>query len=161
MRDLVKKWWFWVMILIVVSVSAIVIKVCGIKMEQIDEVSSENVNIKSVATLKYPELKYFLEKQGYKFDTRTIKSANCTYFSNENISISATIAIETYEYIISYWDKSLKGDACFITDTSANISKEKQQQYNSYLKWKDNIGLTEEQIKEVLLKYYLENKTEE
>lgn len=160
-EKLYQKWWFWGIILIVILVSTIVIKMFVIKTEEVNEVSSENANTKSNAILTYPELKDFLEEQGYTFDTKTIGTANWTYFSNENVSISATIAIETYEYIINYWDKSLKGDACFITDTSANISEEKQQQYNSYLKWKDSIGLTEEQIKEVLLKYYLENKIDE
>ena len=117
--------------------------------------TNDNINI---ASLTYPKLKYFLEEQGYSFETTTTEALNFTYFYNENVSIGATIEIESYKYIISFWDKALEGPACCITDTSANTSKEQHQQYNSYLKWKDNIGLTQEQIKEVLLKYYLENK---
>ena len=110
------------------------------------------------SNLEYPELKYFLESKGFTFDTETIQNTNFTSFSNDEISVSAAIVIDSYKYIISYWDKSFEGPACFITDTSANDTENKQKQYVSYLKWKESIGLTQDQIAEVLLKYYLENK---
>lgn len=149
MRELVKKWWFWVIVMTVILCIVVTCIVCI------------NTNTKNNATLTYPELKYFLEEQGYAFETQTIESTqvNYTYFYNEEMSIMATIVTEDYTYMLEYCDKTLdNGRSCCITDTSANTSKEKQEQYNSYLKWKDNIGLTQEQIKEVLLKYYLENK---
>lgn len=124
------------------------------KLGKDNEAKAENLS-----ELSYPDLRYFLEKKGYTFETQTITSDsfNCTYFSNEEIAISATIDIEGYKYILEYWDKTFEGPACCITDLSANTTENKQKQYTSYLKWKENIGLTQEQIKEVLLKYYLEN----
>lgn len=157
MKDIIRKWWFWVVVLIVI-ISFVGIKIFEQKTKETTEISNKNTNIKNISTLTYPELKYFLEEQGYSFETTTVESLNWTSFSNKSVSISATIEVKSYKYILNYWDKSLEGDACCITDTSANTSKEKQEQYNSYLKWKDSIGLTQEQIKEVLLKYYLENE---
>lgn len=157
-----ENWKVWV-ILIIIAISIIAIKAFeefGFEPEtkKTSEVSSKNIHSKSISDLTYPELRYFLEKQGYTFETTTIESLNWTSFSNKSVAISATIEIESYKYVITYWDKSLEGDACCITDTSANTSKEKKQHYDSYLKWKDDIGLTQEQIKEVLLKYYLEKE---
>lgn len=157
MKSLIKKWWFWA-ILIAIAISIVGVKIVELKTKETSEASSKNTNTRNIAILTYPELRYFLEEQGYTFETRTIESLNWTYFYNKNISVSAIIEIDSYKYIIEYCDKSLEGYACCITDTSANTSEEKKQQYNSYLKWKDSIGLTEEQIKEVLLKYYLDNK---
>lgn len=111
-----------------------------------------------ISNLDYPELRYFLESKGYTFDTQTIQTNNFTSFSNEEISVSATIDIDSYKYILFYWDKSFEGPACCITDITGNNTENKEKQYDSYLNWKESIGLTQEQIKEVLLKYYLENK---
>ncbi len=157
MKKIVKRWWIWA-ILIFILVSGII----GIKIfeSQTKEVG-KNINTKSIETLTYPELKYFLEEQGYSFETSTIEvqSVNYTYFYNKKMSIMATILIEDHKYMLEYCDKTLNNSkACCITDTSVNTSEEKQQQYNSYLSWKNSIGLSQEQIKEVLLKYYLENK---
>lgn len=160
MKNYTKQGLFLLFICLVLVVIVVIIKINSKDIQNTIKTSSniqtnDDINI---STLTYPELKYFLKKQGYSFETTTTEKLNFTYFYNENVSVGATIEIESYKYIIDYWDKSLEGSACCITDTSANISKEKQQQYDSYLKWKDNIGLTQEQIKEVLLKYYLENK---
>lgn len=122
-----------------------------------NSLSNKNEKI-NTSTLSYPELKDFLEEKGYNFDTETIQNTNFTYFSNEEISVSAAIFIDSYKYIISYWDKSFEGPACYITDIAGNDTENKQKQYSSYLKWRESIGLSEEQIKEVLLNYYLENK---
>ncbi len=159
MRDLIKKWWFFV-ILIFVFVTVIGIIIFEPEIKETSKDVSTNTSTINTTALTYPELKYFLEEQGYLFETSTMaeKTVNYTYFYNEKISIIATIITQDYKYMLEYCDKTLNnGKACCITDTSANISEEMQQQYNSYLKWKDSIGLTQEQIKEVLLKYYLEN----
>lgn len=160
MQKLIRKWWIWA-ILIFILISVIGIKIFVTRPIETSEDIDKNTSDINTATLTYPELRYFLEEQGYSFETSTITSdkLNFTYFYNEKISVMATLLTEDYRYIIEYHDKTLDNErACCITDTSANTSEEKQQQYNSYLKWKEDIGLTQEQIKEVLLKYYLENE---
>jgi LAS superfamily LD-carboxypeptidase LdcB len=119
-------------------------------------------NIPTESYFSSPEnikLKYNLEQKGYKFNTVTMKNENSTYFSNNNYSISCIININTNEFIsVSFWDKSLKGNACSILNTSKNITEEEQNQYTSYLKWIKENNLTLEQLKDVLLDYYLDNK---
>lgn len=101
------------------------------------------------------KLKYNLEQKGYKFNTITVKNENSTYFSNNNYSISCIIDINTNNIIsMSFWNKSLEGDACEIL----NKTEEKQNQYVSYLQWLKENNLTLEQLKSVLLDYYLDNK---
>ena len=105
------------------------------------------------------KLQYKLKEKGYKFYTTTIKNENSTYFSNENYSISCIIDINTNAFInIAFWDKSLKGNACDILNINNNISVEEKEQYSSYLQWLNNNDLSEQQVREVLLDYYLDNK---
>ena len=161
MKELIKKWWFWVIILVFILIIIIGIKVFVTMSIETSENINKNASDVNIATLTYPELRYFLEEQGYSFVTYTRQDGivNDTFFYNNETCVTATLSIKDYEYIIQYQDKTLNnGEICCITDTLANTSEEKQQQYNSYLKWKEDIGLTQEQIKEVLLKYYLENE---
>lgn len=105
------------------------------------------------------KLQYYLKERGYKFETITIKNENSTYFFNDNYSISCILNINTNEFInIAFWNKSLKGDACSILNLDRNNTEEKQKQYTSYLQWLNENNLTEQQIKSVLMDYYLDNK---
>lgn len=111
-----------------------------------------------IYNLSYPQTRIFLEKNGYTFETKTVNALNFTWFGNDEIVISATIDIASREYIIEYSDKSFEGPACCITDTTVNNTDNKIKHYNSYLEWKEEVKITQEQIKEVLINYYLENK---
>lgn len=126
------------------------------------ELLDKGYNVPTKSYFSSPEnikLKYNLEQKGYKFNTVTMENENSTYFSNNNYSISCIININTNEFIsVSFWDKSLKGDACSILNTSKNITEEEQNQYASYLQWTKDNNLTLEQLKNVLLDYYLDNK---
>lgn len=160
MQKLIKKWWIWA-ILVFILISIIGIKIFITRPIETSEDIDKNTSTINTATLTYPELRYFLEEQGYSFVTHTSLdgTVNDTFFYNNEIYVTATLLVKDYKYIIQYQDKKLNNsEICCITDTSANTSEEKQQQYNSYLKWKEDIGLTQEQIKEVLIKYYLENE---
>ena len=111
-----------------------------------------------ISNLSYPETKKYLENEGYNFSINDIDDLCCSNCTNDSFALSATIEKITYNYVIDFWDKSLEGNACCVTDTSANTNEDKKKQYDSYLKWKDEIGLNQEQIKEVLLKNYLDYK---
>lgn len=130
--------------------------------ELLNSFNGKNENVEAsenISELTYPQTRYYLENKGYVFETISVESDNfnSTYFTNETITVSAMIFTDEYKYLIEYSDKSIDGPACGITDTSRNTTESKHQQYDSYLKWKNSIGLSQEQINEVLLKYYLEN----
>ncbi len=116
--------------------------------------SNKNVQ-QQVST--YLDTKQLLEDNGFVFESQTIYNDNFTFFTNDIITVSAYIKTDTDKFLIEYRDKNIGSKTCGITDTSVNTTEDTQKQFNSYINWKKDIGLNDEQIKEVLIKYYLEN----
>lgn len=118
-------------------------------------------NISSQQKSSYLDTKQLLEEKGFIFESQTIGNNNFTYFSNNIITISAFIEIDNYKFLLEYLDRNIGNKTCGITDTSINTTEEQKEQFNSYVNWKKEVGLNYDQIKEVLLKYYLENNNNE
>lgn len=118
-------------------------------------------NISSQQKSSYLDTKQLLEEKGFIFENQTIGNNNFTYFSNNIITISAFIEIDNYKFLLEYLDRNIGNKTCGITDTSINTTEEQKEQFNSYVNWKKEVGLNYDQIKEVLLKYYLENNNNE
>ncbi len=127
----------------------------------INNTNKKNILSQQESSSTYLDTKQLLEEKGFVFESQTIDNNNFTYFSNNIITISAFIETDTYKFLLEYLDKNVGNKTCGITDTSINTTEERKEQFNSYINWKKEVGLNDEQIKEVLLEYYLENNNKQ
>lgn len=121
--------------------------------------TNDTSNIQKISAYlsTYLATKQLLEDKGFKFETQNVDNINFTWFSNNIITITAYIEPDNYKYFIEYWDKNVGSKTCGITDTSINTTETRKEQFDSYVNWKKEMGLNDDQIKEVLIKYYLES----
>lgn len=94
-----------------------------------------------------------LEQLGYEFKFYQTENAYYSYFTNNEYTISLLYDIPTNNMSIEYMDKT---GSCYI-DKEKNILNTEKSTYSNFLLWLNFVDLTQEEVKEIITLYTLNN----
>ena len=141
---MLKKWWFWTIVVlsIIIIVLIFIIFSSNIKIEK------DNTDLNSYEVVKY------LESKGYTFETQDFMQTYLTHYiilrnDNEGIWIQK-LDNELIGTMLSFKNDQINDEFADMTSESANETKEEQQQYEAYLNWSEDMGLTKMQLVDAL-----------
>lgn len=142
---MLKKWWFWTIVVLSILV---VILLSIILFNNIKTRKQDNSSLVSFEVIQY------LEERGYTFEVQDYTYIYTTHYiilknDDEGIWIQK-IVDELTGTMLSFKNKQINNEFADITSESANETKEEQQQYEAYINWLEDMGLTKMQVVDAL-----------
>lgn len=140
-KEVFKKWYFWVIIILVLLlILSLYIILINKKVDKSD--------LLEVEVLQY------LEDKGYTFDVEDYTYIYTTHYiilrnDEEGILIQKIVNDITGTHL-SFNNKQINDEFADITSESANTTIEEKEQYQAYLYWLEDMGLTKIQITNTL-----------
>ena len=138
---MLKKWWFWTIIglIIVIVILLFIIFSNNVKIGRQD-----NTDLTSFEVIEY------LENEGYTFETQDYTHIYTTHYiilrnDSEGIWIQK-IDDELIGTMLSFKNDQINDEFADMTSESTNETKEEQQQYEAYMNWLEDMGLTKMQL---------------
>ena len=142
---MLKKWWFWTIIglIIVIVILLFIVFFNNLKIGKQD-----NTDLTSFEVIEY------LENEGYTFETQDYTYIYTTHYiilrnDEEGIWIQKIIS-EISDNQVTFRNKQINDKSADMTSESANETKEEQQQYEAYMNWLEDMGLTKMQLVDAL-----------
>lgn len=142
---MLKKWWFWT----IIGLSIIIIVFLFLMLnDNIKIRKKDNTNLTSFEIIEY------LENEGYTFEIQDYENIYTTHYiilrnDDEGIWIQKVIN-ELIGTMLSFKNEQINEEFADITSESSNETKEEQQQYEAYINWLADMGLTKMQLVEAL-----------
>ena len=140
-----KKWWFWTIVVlsIIIIVLMLIIFSSNMKVEKQD-----NTALSSYEVVTY------LESKGYTFETQDFMQTYLTHYiilknDSEGIWIQK-IDNELTGIMLRNKNSQINDEFADMTGEHANETKEEQQQYEAYINWLKDMGLTKMQLVDAL-----------
>lgn len=152
MKNVIKEWWFWVVlatiIFVIVGIIIIYLDVANELADIRGQSKEDNTDLTSFEVIEY------LEDKGYTFETDDLTNIYTTHYiilrnDDEGIWIQKVIN-ELIGTMLNFKNEQINEEFADMTSESANATKEEQQQYDAYINWLDDMGLTKMQIVEAL-----------
>ena len=145
---MLKKWWFWTIIVLIVI---IIILLYILISKTIISNKIDNSNLSSFELIQY------LKEKGYTFGTDDYKYIYNTHYvflrnNSEGILIQK-ISPEISSEIVSFHNDLINDAYADISSKSANTTKEEMQQYEAFLNWLSDFGISKMQLINAL-EYY-------
>lgn len=142
---MLKKWWFWT--IVVLSIIIIVLMII-IFSSNIRAKNQDNTDLNSYEVVKY------LESKGYTFETQDFMQTYLTHYiilrkDSDGIWIQK-LNNELIGIMLSFKNSLINDEFADMTSESANETKEEQQQYEAYMNWLEDMGLTKMQLVDAL-----------
>lgn len=142
---MLKKWWFWT----IIGLSVIIVFLLLIMLFDNAKIGKQdNSDLNSFEVIEY------LEKKGYTFEIQDYTYTYSTHYvvlrnDDEGIWIQKIIN-ELTGTMLSFKNDQINDEFADITSESANKTKEEEQQYEAYLNWLKDMGLTKMQLVDAL-----------
>lgn len=140
-----KKWWFWT----IIGLSILVIFLLFVIFANNIKIGKEdNTDLTAFEVIEY------LEDKGYMFETQDDTNIYTTHYiilrnDNEGIWIQK-LDNELIGTMLSFKNDQINDEFADMTSESANETKEEQQQYEAYMNWLEDMGLTKMQLIDAL-----------
>lgn len=150
---MLKKWWFWTIIVLII----LIIILLFIVFSNIVKIGKQdNTDLSPFEVIEY------LEDKGYMFETQDYTYIYTTHYiilrnDEEGIWIQKIIS-EISDNQLTFRNKQINDESADMTSESTNETKEEQQQYEAYLNWLEDMGLTKMQLVDALDFYDSMNK---
>ena len=146
-KKIYKKWYFWTTIGLTIIIIILLIIILNDKFK----IKQDNTNLTTFEVMDY------LQSNGYTFKIEDYTYIYTTHYiilrnDDDGIWIQKIINDLTGTYL-TFKNDLVNDEHANITSEAANETEDKKQQYEAFLNWLEDMGLTKKQLNDVLNLY--------